>query len=77
MRRHGRAIIVRDTANQEKLKMVDLHIRNLRTASPVYTRSREPIGSFRKMAFGGGKETKIVEGTWARHSVSSIAARIA
>jgi hypothetical protein len=76
MRRHGRAIILQDTANQEKLSMVDLLIRNRRTASPVYTRSREPIRSLWKMPLGRGEEPKIVAGL-ARHSVPSIAARIA
>jgi hypothetical protein len=74
MRRHGRAIILRDTTNQEKLSMVDLHIRNRRTASPVYTRPGG--GGLWKMPVGRGEEPKIV-GSLARHSVPSIAARIA
>ena len=59
MRRHGRATIVRDTANQEKLRMVDLRIRNRRTQVLL-----APGPGLWKIPLGGGEETKIVEGTW-------------
>jgi len=45
--------------------MVDLHIRNRRTASPVYT--RPGTGSLWKMPLGRGEESKIVGGLFRRH----------
>jgi hypothetical protein len=64
MRRHGRATIVRDTVNQEQLRMVDLRRRNRRTASSGLHRSRQPMRSLWKMPFCGGEGPKVVQGTW-------------